>query len=254
MAIKKVALANRWVSVTDVLDRLRRARENQEQQLTLLKSLEGRAKHRRDDVERSLADLPIAQRLQVVDRAVSSHRAELKRQSADSRIAYLKTIGKFQDEVSSARPHYQSPVMMLMREGLGSERRSRLIHQIEKSGPIELASLAALAASTGDKELGAALLTRNSGVAINERPFSSQELADALVGEEWRKVNQALAEMDRLVLEALHADSVFETGRANATRTIQIALKRRAENAMGADLSNLDDDNTDADTIKNKEN
>lgn len=32
MAVKKVALANRWVSVTDVFDRLRRARENREQQ------------------------------------------------------------------------------------------------------------------------------------------------------------------------------------------------------------------------------
>jgi hypothetical protein len=245
MAIKKVALANRWVSVTDVLDRLRRARENREQQVALLTSLEGQAKQRRDAVERSLADLPLAQRQQVADRAVSGHRAELKRQSADSRIAYLKTIGKLQDEVSSARPHYQSAVMMLMRESLGSERRSRLIHQIEKSGPIELASLAALAASTGDKELGAALLTRNSGVAHNERPFSSQELADALVGDDWRKVNQAMAEMDRLVLETVHADSGFETGRANATRTIQIALKRRAENAIGADLSDLDDDNSD---------
>lgn len=244
MAVKKIALANRWMSVTDVLDRLRRAREQREQQETLLNSLEGRVKQRHSDVERSLADLPPAQRQQVVSRALNGHRAELKRQSLDSRIAHVRSISKLQDEVASAKAHYQSGVQMLAREFLGSERRSRLMHQIEKSGPVELASLAALAASTGDKELGAALLTRNSGVAVNERAFSSRDLAEALVGEDWRKVNQAMAEVERLALEAVHADSAFETGRPNAGRDIQIALRKRGEAAFGADLSNLEETET----------
>jgi hypothetical protein len=244
MAIKKVALANRWMSVTDVIDRLRQAREHREQQSKLLNSLEGRAKLRRDEVERSLADLSPAQRTSIVTRAVSGHRAELKRASLDGRVAYIRSISKLHDELVSAKAHYQSPVQMLAREGLGSERRSRLIHQIEKSGPVELASLSALAASTGDKELGAALLTRNSGTAVNERAFSSQELADALVGNDWRKVNQALAEVERLTLEAVHADSAFETGKPSAGRTIQVALRKRDEAAFGADLSNLDETET----------
>ena len=247
MAVKKVALANRWMSVTDVLDRLRRAREQREQQETLLNSLEGRVKQRHSDVERSLADLPPTQRQQVVSRAISGHRAELKRQSADGRLAFVRGVAKLRDEASSAFPHYQSAVQMLAREGLGSERRSRLIHQIEKSGQVELASLAALAASTGDRELGAALLTRNVGSPVNERAFSSQELADALVGEDWRKVSQALAEIDRLALEATHADSAFETGKPNPGRMIQVALRKRDEAAFGADLSNLDDTETEED-------
>ena len=244
MAVNKVALANRWMSVTDVIDRLRRARENREQQSKLLEGLEGRAKQRRDEVERSLADLPHNQRSQVVTRAVNGFRSELKRQSLDSRVAYLKAVGALREDVNSARAHYQSPVQMLAREGLGSERRSRLLHQIEKSGQIELASLAALAASTGDKELAAALLTRNSGLPVNDRAFSSQALADALVGDEWRKVNQAIAEVDRLAVEAVHADSAFETGKPNATRAVSIALMRRDEQAMGADLTDLEDDDT----------
>jgi hypothetical protein len=245
MAVKKIALANRWVSVTDVIDRLRRARENREQQTKLLEGLEGRAKQRRDELESSLADVSFAQRNQIVTRAVNGFRSELKRQSLDVRVAHIRAIAKFQDEVLSARPHYTSPVMMLTREGLGSERRSRLINQIEKSGPTELASLAALAASIKDKELGAALLTRNSGVPINERPFSSQELADALVGDEWRKVNQAIAEIDRLTLEAVHADSSFESGKPSLTRTVNLALMHRDERNIGADLSNLEEE-TDA--------
>ncbi|WDR03094.1 hypothetical protein PSQ19_02510 [Devosia algicola] len=244
MAVKKMALANRWMSVTDVIDWLRRARENREQQVKLLEGLEGRAKQRRDDVERSLADLPNNQRSQVVTRAVNGFRSELKRQSLDSRVAYLKAVGALREDANSARAHYQSPVQMLAREGLGSERRSRLLHQIEKSGQIELASLAALAASTGDKELAAALLTRNSGLPVNDRAFSSQELADALVGDEWRKVNQAIAEVDRIAVEAVHADSAFEMGKPNATRAVNIALMRRDEQAMGADLTDLEDEDT----------
>ena len=102
----------------------------------------------------------------------------------------------------------------------------------------------ALAASTGDKELAAALLTRNSGLPVNDRAFSSQELADGLVGDEWRKVNQAIAEVDRIAVEAVHADSAFETGKANATRAVNIALMRRDEQAMGADLTDLEEDDT----------
>lgn len=241
MAIKKLALASRWMSVTDVVDRLSRAREQRGQQVTLLANLDGRVNQRRDDVARSLADLSLAQRHQVVERAVGGHRSELKRQSADARLAHVRAIAKLQDEAASARPHYSSPVQMLMREGLGSERRSRLIHQIEKSGPVELASLAALAASTGDRELGAALCTRITGAPVNERPFSSQELADALVGEEFRTVNQAIMEVERIALEAVHADTAFETGRSNLSRDVRVALMRRDEEAFGADLSNLDE-------------
>ena len=133
MAIKKLALANRWVSVTDVLNRLRRARENRDQQAKLIDGLEGRVKQRRDDVERSLADLSPSQRGQIVSRAVNGYRAELKRHSADGRLAHVRSIAALRDEVASARPHYTSPVQMLAREGLGSERRSRIMHQIEKS-------------------------------------------------------------------------------------------------------------------------
>lgn len=244
MAIKKMALANRWLSVTDVLDRLRRAREHRVEHAKLLDQLEGRAKLRRDDVERSLADLSISQRQPVVTRAVNGFRADLKRQSLDGRVAYLRAIAAMRDEANSARAHYQSPVQMLAREALGSERRSRIMHQIEKSGPVELASLAALAASTGDKELGAALLTRNSGVAHSERAFSSQDLADALVGDDWRKVTQAIMEIDRLAIEAVQADSAFETGRANAAGLVQVAMRKRDEQAIGADL---DEDITEED-------
>lgn len=241
MAIKKVALGSRWLSATDIVDRLKQARENREQQSKLLASLEAQAAQRREDVERSLADLPDPQRGQFVARTVNGFRNELKRQSADARRAHLKEVGRLLEQTAGARAHYQSPVQMLMREGLGSERRSRLLQQIAHSGPVELASLAEFAASTKDKELGAALCTRVSGFTPNERPFSSHELADALVGEEHRRVTAALMELDRLTQEAAHADSAFERGAANPVRSITIARMKQAEAAVGADLTDLDE-------------
>jgi hypothetical protein len=241
MAIKKVALGSRWLSATDVVDRLKQARENREQQSKLLASLEAQAAQRREDVERSLADLPQPQRGQIVASTVNGYRNELKRQSADARRAHLKEAGRFLEQTAGARTHYQSPVQMLMREGLGSERRSRLLQQIAHSGPVELASFAEFAAATKDKELGAALCARVSDLAPNERPFSSRDLADALVGDEHRRVTAALMELDRLTQEAAHADSAFERGAANPVRSIRIARMKQAEAAVGADLADLDE-------------
>jgi hypothetical protein len=241
MAIKKVALGSRWLSATDVIDRLKQARENREQQSKLLASLEAQAAQRREEVERSLADLPQPQRGEIVARTVNGYRNELKRQSANARRAHLKEAGRLLEQTDGGRAHYQSAVGMLMREGLGSERRSRLLQQIAHSGPVELASLAEFAAATKDKELGAALCTRVSDLAPNERPFSSRELADALVGEEHRRVTAALMELDRLTQEAAHADSAFERGAANPVRSIRIARMKQVEAAVGADLANLDE-------------
>ena len=240
MAIKKAALASTWLSVTDVIQRLGRARENRDQHAKLLNTLEGQVTQRRNDVERSLADLPSNERSKIVTRAVNGHRGELRRKSADARIAHVKEAGRVRDEVVAVRIHFGSPVQMLMRESLGSERRSRLLSQIAHSGPTELASLAAFAAATGDKELGAALCTRASSMPANERPFSSQDLADALVGESYRNVTRAIMEVDRIAAETVGTDTAFETGRTNLTRNLQSTFMRRDEEAVGGDLSDLD--------------
>ena len=85
MAIKQAALASRWMSVSDISERLTKARENRERQQRLLDTLEGQAKRRREDIERSLADLPPSHRSQLVARAIGGFRADQKRASADER-------------------------------------------------------------------------------------------------------------------------------------------------------------------------
>ena len=47
--------------------------------------------------------------------------------------------------------------------------------------------MAALSTATKNKTLGAALVTIIDRLPARSRPFSSAELAERLVGEEWRK-------------------------------------------------------------------
>lgn len=243
MAIRKATLASRWMSVSDISARLTQARDNRERQRKLLDTLEGQAKRRRDDIERSLADLPSSQRSQLVSRATGGFRGELRRASAEERLKLVREIGRLREETQAVRDHYASAAQLLAREGLGSERRSRLQQQIEKSGPVELAALAAFAAATKDKELGAVLCARVSDLMPQERPFSRQELAEALVGDEHRAVTQALMEIDRLAEETAHADTAFERGASSPLRTLNVARMKRDEAAIGADLSLLETDN-----------
>ncbi|MBG0811869.1 hypothetical protein IY145_21200 [Methylosinus sp. H3A] len=238
MATKKIAptIGAKWVSVTDIKLALTRARENRERQTRLLDNLSAKVAQRQRDVERTLADLHPSQQALIVGRAVSTFRTQIKRESADERLARVREAGRLAHEVAGARQHYASAVQMLIREGLGSERRSRLMQQIEHSGPTELASLAALAASTGDREMGAALVSRVNRMDAGDRPFSSQALAAVLVGAEFRDVTAALMEIERTAEEAAHADTAFERGHANLVRAIKSALDRRAQEAVGADL------------------
>ena len=105
MAVRKAALGSQWASVTDVITKLDRARSNRQAQQRLLGSLEDRVAKRRADVERSLSDLPQMQRSDLVNRAISGFRNELKRESADNRLTYVREAGRHLAEIANIRTH-----------------------------------------------------------------------------------------------------------------------------------------------------
>ncbi len=139
-----------------------------------------------------------------------------------------------------------------MRQSLGSERRSRLIEQLAASGPAELASLGALAGSTKDHELGAAVCSRLSQLDRAQRPFAAQDLAGALMGVEYREVNRAIMEADRLTLEALSEDGAFETGQT-PKRALKLALMKREEAEFDEPVEDDDKDDTDTHETETEE-
>jgi len=242
MAIRKAALGARWASVTDVSGKLRQANENRQAQRRLLDQLEEQVRRRRQSIDESLADLPPSQRTQLVNRAVAGRRGELKRETYDKRVALLREAVRLRDELVAVRDHYKSPVQMLMRENLGSERRSRILQQIAASGPAELASLAEYAAATKDMELGAALCSRVADLMPNQRPFSSHDLAEALVGGDHRKVVLSIMEAERLAEEVANDEATFERGAPDNLRVLKIARMIQAEQAVAEGLPVSSDD------------
>lgn len=235
MAVRKARMGTTWASETEIKSKLSLARSNREAQQRLIGSLEGKVEGRRAELARSLADLPTQQRLPAMNSALAGFRNELKRDSADRRLTHVRQAGGLMSTAIAIKPHYTSPVQMLMRHSIGSERRSRLMQQIGNSGPAELASFAELAAATKDHELAAALCSRVVDLDLDRRPFAPADLADALVGDEFRSVTQALMEIERLAAEAAHDDTAFESNGRSAIRDISAALMRQAEEEAAAD-------------------
>jgi hypothetical protein len=242
MAIRKAKMGTAWASEMDVSAMLDKARGNREAQQRLIRSLEDKVEGRRAELARSLSELPEQQRIPTINRALSGYRNELKRESAERRLTLVREAGKHMATAIAVKPHFTSPVQMLMRRNLGSERRSRLMQQIAGSGPTELASFAEFAAATKDFELAAALCSRVSDLDVPKRPFAPAELADALVGDDFRRASQALIEVERLAQEAAHDDTAFESNARSAVRDIGIAVMRQAEQEAGRDPYSEEDE------------
>lgn len=243
----KAKLGITWMSPTDVRLALTHVHANRAKHDDLVRKQSIKLDNHREQVSDSLRGISPKDRPSILAKSVQGMRAELARETADQRLAHTRELAALAERVQSAARLYSSPVQMLMRDTLGSERRSRLMQQIANSGPVELASLAEFAAATDDKELAAALCSRVADLPRAERPFSAAALADIMCGELHREMAQAIVEADRQVLEALARDEEFETGRKNPQRALQIALLKKKEAEIGAyPLDGEEADNEDA--------
>jgi len=227
-------LGAQWMSPTDVRSAITRIAATRAKHSNILTRINEQVGRRRDEVERSLRGLDGKDRTSVVNKTLSGYRAELIRETAEPRKLLTRELEQLRRAVQSASTHYRSPVQMLMRDTLGSERRSRIMQQIAASGPAELASLAEYAAAQGDRELAAALCGRVADLPRAHRLFSAAELADVLFGDLHRELSQALVEAERRVLEALEDEQQASTGRGSAQRVLEIAMLKKRESEIGA--------------------
>src|SRR3546814_14510757 len=125
MAKHQLKLGTRWLSAADVRAFREQARTNRQAQKRLLASLEQKVGARRADIACSLADIPAPQKTNLINKAISGYRRELRRGSEDTRLAYVKEAGRFREMARAAASHYRSSVQMLARYTLGrsAERR-----------------------------------------------------------------------------------------------------------------------------------
>lgn len=235
-------LGTNWMTPTDIRSTITRIHSNRTAHSNLLRNLTSKLNGHAEQVSNSLRGLDAKDRPSVVAKSVSGYRNELVRESADQRLAHTRELADLSERIRSASSLYRSPVQMLMRDTVGSERRSRIMQQIAASGPVELASLAEFAAATKDKDLAAALCGRVADLPRAERPFSAGDLADVIFGELHRELSQAMVEAERRVLEGLNEDTEFETGAPNPQRTLQVAMLKKREQQIGAYGFEADDE------------
>lgn len=195
----------------------------------MIDTLEAGPAARAAEVGRSLENVGMPRRdvEAAVAKAQAAARTEVQGNSADARWAAIKELVASADSLATTAALWASPVTVLSRAGLGTDERSNFIHQLEGAGAVELTNMAVHAAATGNKVLGAALVSIIDRMPRKDRPFSAAELADKLVGPETKAVNDAIAAIRNAAQRAIVRNREFEQRRVNPIERVKLALNNK---------------------------
>lgn len=218
-----------WVSRIDALTLADRAKTLRSQQNETIGRLNNRLDAFGESLEGSTRYMDRAQRMAFKSKANSGRRSELAQESRDIRTTYVRQLAGLAEDAKRAEELYTGPVPFLMLKTLGSEKRALYQQQIATAGPAELRAMAAFATSNPNPnlDLAAALAAHVGAMKTADRPFAVKDLAEHIVGDELREVRLALASVQLSALEALDADTRFETGTVNANRRMELAVLRK---------------------------
>ncbi len=157
-------------------------------------------------------------------------RADVVNNSEDARWGYIREVNAASEAVALTATLYASPQAVLARAGLGTPERSHLQQQLEGSGTVELKNMAALAVATNNKVLGAAIMSVVDRMPRRDRPLSTAELADRLVGEETRAVQAAITNIKLAAQAAINLNREFTAGKVRPLDRVKLALNKKDAN------------------------
>lgn len=225
-----------WLSESDVRSLVNQARKAKADLLGIIEGIEAAVSSRRETLAKQLSSLDIRARMQAIDSTASTLKAEQKAATNLRRTELLRSLGRMNDTAKAALPLYESPVAMLLRRTVASERRRTIHANLEAAGQAELKAFAGLAMASNDLEMAAAVVSRLHAITPpSARPVPPRVVADEMMGELQREMQGGLMEVDRIMSEAFLANRLFESGRSGSSGvgTIGIALKNRHIAAVG---------------------
>jgi len=189
---------------------------------TLTKGVAARA----SEVETSLvnADFPRRDIEAAVAKAAAKARAEVTANSSDARWTALRELDAAAASLETTAQLYANPVAVLARAGIGTAERTNFMTQLSGAGSVELRQMALLAASTGNKVMGAAIVSIIDRMPRKDRPLTAADLAERLVGDETRKVQAAIAAVRHAAQTAIVRNREWETGKASGLDRLKLAL------------------------------
>jgi hypothetical protein len=184
-----------------------------------------------DEVVRDASPENRATATQYAKHALHSKFAKFKNNivsaSHASRQELLQPLATHAEHAAFLMSLYASPAQALARVGLGEARRTNLQAQITGAGPVELESYAALAVTSGDVLLAAALVTVIDRMPSKERPFSVSEFAQLMWGKQHAEVVAQLKTAIQANKLAQMADAEFRTGEVSQVTKIAAMLDQR---------------------------
>lgn len=153
----------------------------------------------------------------------------------------MSQLAKLAEEARFLLSVCRSPAQMLGRVALGDNKRTQVQHQLTGAGPVELESAAALAVSSGDVVLAAAIVTVVDRMPMKLRPFPVAAFAERMWGEQHREVSSKLSGVVLVYNRATNANKEFVSGNRKPIANLSHALAARALDAANGD----DDTNPD---------
>lgn len=193
----------------------------------LSSGIEARAREAADSLAR--ADFPPEAQAEAAKKAEAKARAEVLPNSSDSRWDMLREMRAAEESLATTSALFASPQAVLARAGLGTPERSNYLAQLEGSGAAQLGNMAAFAVATKNRPLGAAVMSLLEKMPARSRPVSAADLAERLVGEETRAVQDGIARVREAVQRAIVANRDFERGRPSPLDKIRLGLNSNKE-------------------------
>lgn len=146
----------------------------------------------------------------------------------------LKEAGVPYHRITAQKPFYASRILVLNRQGLGTDKRAVYESTVEKARSVSLAGLMQLAIGTSDLVLAAALAQENDLRRDSDRGFDTVQALKLLKIEEYDKAQEYIQIAEVRFQAIVLAIRTWGMGRSNPLDTVSLAMrKREVESARG---------------------
>lgn len=139
----------------------------------------------------------------------------------------LKEAGAAYHRIADQKPYYASRILVLNRQGLGTEKRAQYERTAEKARSVSLAGLMQLAIGTSDLVLAAALVQENDSRRESDRGFDTLEGLKQIKLEEYEKAQEYIRLSDVRFQAVVLAIRTWSMGKSNPLETVTLALRKR---------------------------
>lgn len=220
------------IPTADVISLAEHAAKRAEKLGTVIADLEAGIARRGEEAAASAAaaGFPPEDQRSAAAKLAAKARAEVVNNSEDARWGYIKEVNAASDAVALTAALFASPRAVLARAGLGTPERTHYQTQLEGSGNVEVKNMAALAMATGNKVLGAAIMSVVDRMPRRDRPLSTSELAERLVGEETCAVQDAITKIKLAAQSAINLNREFTAGKVRPLDRVKLALNKKDAN------------------------